>query len=159
MEKLWKAAFVVSGVAGIAFFVFWSLYRNWLKLGIFEKLSQDQTFWIMIIFLILVFLALVVGIFAFLRHPSKNKNSSSEEVMIYQAAFLLHGISPPSIEEHISIMTNEIKKTKDQLHEAINHGQLKVSREVVIPGGLTRWIKMDDLKDYVKLVDLKPNQL
>ncbi|MBC7367421.1 MAG: hypothetical protein H7343_11535 [Undibacterium sp.] len=53
MEKIWKAAFAVAGLGAIAFFVFYSLYRQWLTLPIFERLSQSQTFSVMVIFLVL----------------------------------------------------------------------------------------------------------
>lgn len=59
MENLWKAAIAVSGLGAVGAFVFWSLYKKWLKLSIFARLTSKQTFIVMLVFLSLTFLALV----------------------------------------------------------------------------------------------------
>ena len=59
VAQLWKPALAVGGVAAIGAFVFWSLYKDWLKLDIFSRMSADQTFHIMIVFLLLVFIAAI----------------------------------------------------------------------------------------------------
>ena len=69
MEKIWKAAFAVAGIGAVAFFVFYSLYKQWLTLPIFERLSQQQTFAVMVIFLVLSFGSLIAGLVAWLRAP------------------------------------------------------------------------------------------
>lgn len=78
MNKFWKAALAVGGIAAIGAFVFWSLYNKWLSLPIFSKMSSDQTFSIMIIFLILTFVAFVILAVIYLvsknRHPGGNSN-------------------------------------------------------------------------------------
>lgn len=56
MDKFWKSALAVGGVATIGAFVFFSLYKEWLTLGIFERLTSSQTFIVMLVFLVLVFL-------------------------------------------------------------------------------------------------------
>jgi len=73
MERLWKAAFAVSGIAAIGAFVFWSLYQKWLSLpGVFSQLTSEQTFIVMLVFLVLTFLALIA---AFILHATKRKES------------------------------------------------------------------------------------
>ncbi|PPD24516.1 MAG: hypothetical protein CTY24_00900 [Methylobacter sp.] len=72
MERLWKAAFAVGGVAAIGAFVFWSLYKQWLSLPIFSQLNQNQTFVVMLVFLGLTFLALLA---AFALHATKHKDT------------------------------------------------------------------------------------
>jgi hypothetical protein len=67
MENIWKAAFAVAGVGAIAFFVFYSLYKQWLTLAVFAKLSQTQTFAVMVIFLVLTFGSLAAGLVAWNR--------------------------------------------------------------------------------------------
>jgi len=64
MENIWKAAFAVAGLGAIAFFVFYSLYKQWLTLAIFAKLSQAQTLAVMVIFLVLSFGSLMAGLAA-----------------------------------------------------------------------------------------------
>ncbi len=76
MDRLWKAAFAVGGVAAIGAFVFWSLYRQWLSLVIFERLSQRQTFVVMLVFLSLTFLALVS---AFVLHAKRTSPTDNRE--------------------------------------------------------------------------------
>jgi hypothetical protein len=64
-----KAALSVGGLATIGAAVFFGLYKQWLTLGIFSQLSANQTFILMIIFLVLVFLSLL-GFF--IAHGFKN---------------------------------------------------------------------------------------
>jgi hypothetical protein len=73
MEKFWKAALAVGGIAAIGAFVFWSLYRQWLSLPIFSQLSQEQTFAVMKIFLWLTFGSLLLFAILFLTRslPSR----------------------------------------------------------------------------------------
>lgn len=67
MDKFWKAALGVAGIGAVAFFAFYSLYKKWLSLPIFPQLTQEQAFVLMLVFLALTFLALVVGVIAWLR--------------------------------------------------------------------------------------------
>jgi hypothetical protein len=48
LEHFWTVALSVGGVGAIGAFVFWSLYKGWLKLGIFQALTSTQTFRLMI---------------------------------------------------------------------------------------------------------------
>ena len=66
MDKFWKAALTVAGIGAVAFFVFYSLYRQWLTLPIFPQLTQSQAFTVMLVFLVLTFLALIAGVVAWL---------------------------------------------------------------------------------------------
>lgn len=79
MEKFWKAALAVGGVSAIGAFVFWSLYKDWLALPIFSKMSPEQTFEIMKIFLYLAFAALVLFVFAYVRGSGLRKQNESKE--------------------------------------------------------------------------------
>ena len=73
MDKFWKAALAVGGLAAIGAFVFWSLYKNWLSLPIFSQMSADQTFAIMKIFLILTFIAMIALVVAYLIRHNETK--------------------------------------------------------------------------------------
>lgn len=157
VEKFWNKALVLAGLSAIGFFVFFSLYNKWLELPIFSSLSQDQTFILMVIFLVLVFLALISALV--FHHKHKTLDKKQEEWMIYQVAFLWHGVSPPSIQEHFSQMTPEIKKTKGMLHEAVNTGQLKTCKEYQSPVGVIRWVDKTELQKYAKLIGESPKFL
>lgn len=67
MERFWRAALGVAGIGAIAFFVFLSLYTGFLKLEIFSQISSQQTFILMLAFLLLTFAALVIGVWAKMR--------------------------------------------------------------------------------------------
>jgi hypothetical protein len=54
-----KASLSLGGLAAIGAALFYGLYKEWLSLDIFSKISPDQTFILMIIFLVLVFLSLI----------------------------------------------------------------------------------------------------
>jgi len=71
MEKLWKIAITISGLGGIGAFVFWSLYKEWLTLPIFAKMSPIHTFILMLTFLIFTFFSLLVILFV---HVKLKKN-------------------------------------------------------------------------------------
>jgi len=94
MEKLWKAAFAVGGVAAIGAFVFWSLYKQWLSLDIFSQLTPTHTFILMLVFLGLTFLALLA---AFALHATK-RNDTDDIFPLYEK--LRMGLHSP--EENIA---------------------------------------------------------
>ena len=78
MNTFWKAALAIGGLAAIGAFVFWSLYKQWLSLPIFSQMSADQTFNIMIVFLLLTFGALIIFVFAYL-YSKKDKGVSNSD--------------------------------------------------------------------------------
>jgi hypothetical protein len=51
MEDLWKVALGVAGLGALACFVFWSLYRQWLKLPIWTQMTKRHQFIVIIVFL------------------------------------------------------------------------------------------------------------
>ncbi|WP_156815147.1 hypothetical protein [Amphritea japonica] len=81
MDSFFKAALGVGGLGTVGAAVFFGLYKDWLALDIFSKLSADQTFIIMLVFLGLVFLSLVVLVTAYMLkgikiNSAKATNSS-----------------------------------------------------------------------------------
>lgn len=81
MDKFWKAALVVGGLATVGAFIFWSLYKQWLALPIFSALSQDQTFSIMLVFLGLSFIAFVILVTANNgKAPPKTHQSTTDGI-------------------------------------------------------------------------------
>ncbi|GAB5480219.1 MAG: hypothetical protein Marn2KO_36860 [Marinobacter nauticus] len=68
---------------------------------------------------------------------------------ISEVAFLWHGFEPPSMAAHWLLMTDEIKKTKQMLHDSVDAGQLQTAREVqTLTGGVTRFLQRQELKSY-----------
>lgn len=63
-----------AGLAGISSAVFLMIYLEWLKLPIFSKLSPDQTFYILILSVVLTFIFALTLLTVYLR---KNKATSS----------------------------------------------------------------------------------
>lgn len=80
MEQFWNIAIGIGGISAIGSFVFWSLYKQWLKLGIFAQLTKDQTFRLMIIFLVLTFTAFLSILFI---HIITNNNSEQKSFIPY----------------------------------------------------------------------------
>ncbi len=79
MEKFFKAALGIGGVATIGAAVFYGLYKEWLNLDIFGKLTSDQTFVVMLVFLVLVFLCALSFLVAYvLKGVTVNKSSARE---------------------------------------------------------------------------------
>ncbi len=87
MESFWQVAVGVAGLGAVGAFIFWSLYRGWLNLGIFAKLSRKQTFVLMVMFLLLTFAALVVVVIAYLKKDSgpvgKEEVASLKEMVLH----------------------------------------------------------------------------
>ena len=75
MDKFWKAALAVGGVAAIGEFVLWSLYKDWLTLPIFSNMTPEQTFQIMKMFLWFVFACFFVSAASYV-YVKKDRNYS-----------------------------------------------------------------------------------
>jgi hypothetical protein len=55
MESLWQIAVSVAGIGAVGCLVFYSLYRDWLRLRALATLTRRQRFVLFIIFLVLTF--------------------------------------------------------------------------------------------------------
>lgn len=66
MNEFWRQALTVAGIGAIGAFVFWSLYKQWLKLPIFQQLTKKQLYNLSVLFLVLTFLALIATLGAWL---------------------------------------------------------------------------------------------
>ncbi len=94
ISKFWSTAVAVCGLSGVAAFVFWSLYKQWLTLPIFVELSQQQTFIVMLVFLGLTFAALLVMLFTYLRRPTEGTNKQIVDLPLLTKA--LEGVRAPN---------------------------------------------------------------
>jgi len=86
MRGFWPAALTVGGLGAVGAFVFWSLYKNWLSLPIFERLTSDQTFYLMVGFLILTFASLVSILFAYVETKRIERPSELADARIKKEA-------------------------------------------------------------------------
>ena len=55
INSFWKAALKAGGLATIGAYLVYTLCKDWLKLPIFAQMTGTQTFWIMLVFLVLLF--------------------------------------------------------------------------------------------------------
>ncbi|MDG4549689.1 MAG: hypothetical protein P9G45_04660 [Candidatus Contendobacter sp.] len=62
MVELWQTAFGIAGIGSIAAFVFWSLYKEWLKLPIFQQMTKEQQFRLFILFIVFAFIFALAGL-------------------------------------------------------------------------------------------------
>lgn len=154
MERLWKAAFAVGGVAAIGAFVFWSLYKQWLALPIFERLSQQQTFVVMLVFLALTFFALIA---AFVLH-ARGKGEMDDVLPLYER--LRTGLSSP--EENVSqierIANSSDPKKERYLREAASLPDMSFLEVAAISQALSDIASkktVQDLKVRVRALELK----
>lgn len=73
MEGIWEGALGVAGVGAIGAFVFWSLYKHWLKLPIFQAMTKEQQYSLFKLFMVLTFLfsmsALLIYAFTKFQQP------------------------------------------------------------------------------------------
>jgi hypothetical protein len=65
MQELWKIALGIAGLGAVSAFVFWSLYKDWLKLGIFQTMTRRQQFALFVLFLVLTFLFAISGLITY----------------------------------------------------------------------------------------------
>jgi hypothetical protein len=79
MEKFWRAALGVAGIGAVGAFVLWSLYRDWLKLPLFSRMTSDQTFVLMLVFLALTFVSLIAMLLVHLRSKSIDAGANKVE--------------------------------------------------------------------------------
>ena len=159
MYRLWKITLSLTGIFGVGLLVLILVYTGILKLPIFSPLSQDQSFMVLMALLVLIFLG-VIATYFFRHKELKIKNDAPEELMLYQWAFLWHGVTPPGISEHFPTMTAEIESTKRMLHDAVDIGLLRTSRETrLADGSVTRWITKRELTRYAKSIKVNPDFL
>ncbi len=145
MERLWKAAFAAGGIAAVGAFVFWSLYKQWLALPIFERLSQGQTFTVMLVFLVFTFFTLIA---AFVLH-ARGKVEGDDVFPLYEK--LRAGLSSP--EENIAqierIANSADPKKEKYLREASSLPDISFLEVDAINQSL------DDLHNKKPVKDLK----
>jgi hypothetical protein len=79
LDQFFKAALGIGGLGTVGAAVFFGLYKDWLALDIFSKLSADQTFIIMLVFLGFVFLSLIVLVIAYILKGIKINSATATD--------------------------------------------------------------------------------
>ena len=129
MNKFWNAAFAFCGFSAVAAFVFWSLYKQWLALPIFERLTQQQTFIVMLVFLVLAFAGLIAMLVVYMRNPNPRHRTAANDTnariqvadaideffaTFYSASYQVAGVDPDELRrqpEKIDPHLQEIERT------------------------------------------------
>src|SRR5215470_1378465 len=111
MERFWKAAVGIGGVAAIGAFVFWSLYRDWLRLPLFSQISPHQTFQLMLIFLSLTFLSLVgmLIVYVWTKHLEAKRNGGSQ------------------MRSSVDLVSNSLEGTNQRYEETLEGGTRRIT--------------------------------
>jgi hypothetical protein len=101
-NQLWKNAIAIGGLGAIGAFVLWSLYSQLLSLPVFARMNQSQTFVIFLVFMILVFSALLFMLHAYIRSQTERRSEQHNPA------------------KRINVLQREKEKVLGQL-ERINH--------------------------------------
>ncbi len=78
MLELWKIAIGISGLGAVSALVIWSLYREWLRLPIFQTLTKKQQFTLFMTFLILTFLFGIAGLVTYASVVKQNGTNGTQ---------------------------------------------------------------------------------
>ena len=79
LDQFFKAALGIGGLGTVGAAVLYSIYKDWLAHNIFSKLSADQTFIIMLVFLGFVFLSLIVLVIAYILKGIKINSATATD--------------------------------------------------------------------------------
>ncbi len=102
MNSFWNIAVAVSGLGAVVTFVLWSIYKQWIRLPIFQRLTKVQQFRLLSTFLVLSFLSILATLatYFFVNSPSPVNPSVFAGVLgavVAVAAALLVSILTPEL--------------------------------------------------------------
>lgn len=83
MDVFWKTAVSVVGVGAVTSFVMWSLYREWIRLDVWQRMTKRQQFLLFVLFLSFTFFFALAGLasFTFIQLNSPADTSEAVEVL------------------------------------------------------------------------------
>ncbi|MCP5135161.1 MAG: hypothetical protein H6976_16610 [Gammaproteobacteria bacterium] len=136
MEEFWKLSLSIAGLGAIASFVLLSLYKQWLKLDIFQKLTKSQQFILFIIFLFLTFLFALstLGAYVYINVHEESKSIAVESAK-----------SNP-----------DVKKVSEQNNKKLSVTSLTKDQNECSTSGLFKYLNNDQL--IIKIEKLKKEQ-
>lgn len=83
MDELWKIAVGVAGIGAVTAFVVWSVYKQYLSLPIFQKMTKSQQFKLFVLVIVLTFGFGITGLVVYAvvevsRHSAASKNTAND---------------------------------------------------------------------------------
>ncbi len=147
LDGFWKATLAVGGFAAIGAFVFWSLYKDWLSLPIFSKMTPEQTFQIMKIFLWLVFAVFFISAVTYVFVKKDGHRSKSKILLESNKEFQ----SPVNNNQKNEQIVNFILQLSPFVFDLIIFGEQRESRKV------NPWL--DNIRSRYKEISIKLREL
>lgn len=83
LNDLWQVAFGVAGIGAIASFVFWSIFKGWFSLAIFQTMTRVQQYQLFRLVFILTFLFGILGLGAYIYVQTLSSTSARKEYQAY----------------------------------------------------------------------------
>jgi hypothetical protein len=62
MQEFWKVALSMAGLSAVAAFVLWSVYKQWLRLPIFQRMTKKQQFELFRLVIVFTFVFSIAGL-------------------------------------------------------------------------------------------------
>ncbi|MBY5652648.1 hypothetical protein HFO45_31210 [Rhizobium leguminosarum] len=124
MTSTWATIIGATGIGGVGCFVIWSLYKQWLALPIFRRISSTQTFVIMIIFLMLVFATAIFGIYSGLSSNLYNVGTKSPDI---STADLFIRRTPESKLFKYSLVANSVTQSVEHIPPLAEKDSFRIS--------------------------------
>lgn len=89
MRDFWEIAFTVAGLGAVVSFVLWSLYKQWLSLPIFQRMTKKQQFSLFRLTIILTFVFAVVGlvVYGYLERNKSTQEAGREPMLVLVDSF------------------------------------------------------------------------
>lgn len=152
MEQFWNIAIAAVGLGALATFVLWSLYKQWLKLPIFQQLTKDHQFSLFKLFLLLTFLFALAALaaYVYLNINKPTPASSADTQKLYEHT--------PQIAEPYHI--EDIPKIRSRYFDIRGHGislllegRLDNNLKNILGGDF--WVWKNQVYDYI--YDLRIN--
>lgn len=79
MQALWNTAIGITGIGAIGALVMWSIYKDWLRLNIFQTMTKKQQFILFILTLTFTFLFAIACLIAYvIVHEPPDKDERPE---------------------------------------------------------------------------------
>ena len=124
MQEFWKIAVPLCGMGAIASLVLLSLYKRWVKLDIFARLTRKQTFWLMLTFLVLTF---VFGLAGLVTHALTNTQDPQVGRAVPEDATASNEEEPDA---RIDRQLAEIDARREVLERKLSEVELELSEEI-----------------------------
>ena len=144
MKELWKIAFTLTGISGVAAFVLWSLYKEWLHVPVLRDLTKVQKYNLLKLFLILTFVFAAAGLLltAYKDHlASQRVETSVQELESSVASKYEYGKMkldsltkkkdlPPAVRSEAEKLMNDYIFLSKNAKDALKNGQFNKFHDI-----------------------------